>query len=205
MWDFSSLTGDQTRVPCIARQILNRWTNREVPQCHSHKPYFYLFCSCSLRPSESKLTGPGYQSADPRLGPYILKGHHLYYYSEGISRQAWTEIGAAGKRCRFPGNRVSCGSGASGWATFLVTVLEVVTVKSWESHTCVFRHSAHARCIEHICVQALLCRMRWDAQMSRTWYGRSGPKEGSARRGERVWPCAGAVMRGLGRKRSNFN
>ena len=138
MWDFSSLTGDQTRVPCIARQILNRWTNREVPQCHSHKPYFYLFCSCSLRPSESKLTGPGYQSADPRLGPYILKGHHLYYYSEGISRQAWTEIGAAGKRCRFPGNRVSCGSGASGWATFLVTVLEVVTVKSWESHTCVF-------------------------------------------------------------------
>ena len=35
MWDLSSLTGDQTHVPCIARQILNHWTTREVPW-----PYF---------------------------------------------------------------------------------------------------------------------------------------------------------------------
>ena len=31
MWDHSSLTRDQTRVPCIVRQILNLWTTREVP------------------------------------------------------------------------------------------------------------------------------------------------------------------------------
>ena len=32
MWDLSSLTRDQTRVPpCIGRQILNHWTTREVP------------------------------------------------------------------------------------------------------------------------------------------------------------------------------
>ena len=31
MWDLSSLSGDQTRVPCIARWILYHWTTREVP------------------------------------------------------------------------------------------------------------------------------------------------------------------------------
>ena len=30
MWDFSSLTRDWTRTPCIGRQILNHWTTREV-------------------------------------------------------------------------------------------------------------------------------------------------------------------------------
>ena len=29
----SSWIGDQTLVPCIARQILNHWTNREAPAC----------------------------------------------------------------------------------------------------------------------------------------------------------------------------
>ena len=32
MWDPSSLTRDQNQVPCIARQILNHWTTREVPR-----------------------------------------------------------------------------------------------------------------------------------------------------------------------------
>ena len=31
MWDLSYLTRDRTRVPCIARQIINSWTTREVP------------------------------------------------------------------------------------------------------------------------------------------------------------------------------
>ena len=31
MWDLSSPTRDQTRVPCIGRWILNHWTTREVP------------------------------------------------------------------------------------------------------------------------------------------------------------------------------
>ena len=31
MCDLTSLTRDQTHVPCIARQILNRWTTRDVP------------------------------------------------------------------------------------------------------------------------------------------------------------------------------
>ena len=33
MGDLSSLTRDRTRVPCIARRILNHWTTREVPIC----------------------------------------------------------------------------------------------------------------------------------------------------------------------------
>ena len=32
LWDFSSLTRNQTQVTCIARQILNHWTTREVPR-----------------------------------------------------------------------------------------------------------------------------------------------------------------------------
>ena len=31
MWGLSSLTRDQTCVPCTARQILNHWTTREFP------------------------------------------------------------------------------------------------------------------------------------------------------------------------------
>jgi len=31
MWDLSSLTRDRTLVPCVAGQILNHWTTREVP------------------------------------------------------------------------------------------------------------------------------------------------------------------------------
>ena len=31
MWDLSSLTRDQTYIPCISRQILNHWTTTEVP------------------------------------------------------------------------------------------------------------------------------------------------------------------------------
>ena len=30
MLDLSSLTRGQTHVPCVGRQILNRWTTREV-------------------------------------------------------------------------------------------------------------------------------------------------------------------------------
>ena len=31
VWDLSSPTRDQTRVPCSGRPILNHWTSREVP------------------------------------------------------------------------------------------------------------------------------------------------------------------------------
>ena len=31
MWDLSSLTRDQTLVPCVGKRILNHWTTREVP------------------------------------------------------------------------------------------------------------------------------------------------------------------------------
>ena len=34
VWDLSSLTKDQTGVPCIARWSLNHWTTREVPSFH---------------------------------------------------------------------------------------------------------------------------------------------------------------------------
>ena len=32
LWDLSSLTRDQTHVPCFGRQILNHWTTREIPR-----------------------------------------------------------------------------------------------------------------------------------------------------------------------------
>ena len=31
-WDLSSLTRDQTHVPCITRQIFKHWTMRDVPR-----------------------------------------------------------------------------------------------------------------------------------------------------------------------------
>ena len=33
MQDLSSLTGDQTHIPCTARKILTHWTTVEVPGC----------------------------------------------------------------------------------------------------------------------------------------------------------------------------
>ena len=30
-WDLCCLTGDRTCIPCIAKQILNHWTTKEVP------------------------------------------------------------------------------------------------------------------------------------------------------------------------------
>ena len=41
MWDLGSPSRDQTRVPCIARQILNHWTTREVLSYD----LFYLYMS----------------------------------------------------------------------------------------------------------------------------------------------------------------
>ena len=34
LWDLNSLTGDQTHVLCIGRQILNHWATREVPKLY---------------------------------------------------------------------------------------------------------------------------------------------------------------------------
>ena len=43
MWDLSSLTGDQTCILCIERQILNHWTTKEVP-FHPLKKIFIWMC-----------------------------------------------------------------------------------------------------------------------------------------------------------------
>ena len=46
MWDLISSTKDWTHIPCIARQILNRWTTRGVPQWISNvsvTPFVALF------------------------------------------------------------------------------------------------------------------------------------------------------------------
>ena len=37
---WSSLTRDQTSIPCIGRQILNQWTTREVWMLNIFKPRF---------------------------------------------------------------------------------------------------------------------------------------------------------------------
>ena len=54
-WDLSSPTGDWTFVLCIERQILNRWTPREVPVeffVYSGYPFFVL-CATITFPSLS--------------------------------------------------------------------------------------------------------------------------------------------------------
>ena len=43
MQDLSSLTRDWTHIPCTARQILNRWTTREVPRLSFNINLFNLF------------------------------------------------------------------------------------------------------------------------------------------------------------------
>ena len=36
-WAISSLTEDQTHVPCIIRRILNQWTTGEIPRSYTLK------------------------------------------------------------------------------------------------------------------------------------------------------------------------
>ena len=43
MWDLSSLTRDQTQVPCIVRWILYHWTTRKVPCFTFNSVYFYVY------------------------------------------------------------------------------------------------------------------------------------------------------------------
>ena len=46
MWDLSSLTSDQTHIPCTGRWILNHWTTGEVPFCQlSVKVYLLAWVS----------------------------------------------------------------------------------------------------------------------------------------------------------------
>ena len=52
--DLSSATRDQTRVPCIGRQILSHWTTREFSRVPFYKavtvslfPFFFFFFSIS--------------------------------------------------------------------------------------------------------------------------------------------------------------
>ena len=42
MWDLSSLTRDQSRIPCIVRWILYHWMTREVPPAHSFFLSFFF-------------------------------------------------------------------------------------------------------------------------------------------------------------------
>ena len=37
-WNPNSLTRDRTRIPCVARQILNQWTTREAPGRYFYYP-----------------------------------------------------------------------------------------------------------------------------------------------------------------------
>ena len=45
MWDPSSLTKGQTYVPCIARQIFDLWTTREIPILFYAEQYSVM-CLC---------------------------------------------------------------------------------------------------------------------------------------------------------------
>ena len=41
MWDLSSWTRDQNHISCLARQIPNHWTTRELPE-----RFFFFFLMC---------------------------------------------------------------------------------------------------------------------------------------------------------------
>ena len=59
-WDLSSPTGDWTFVLCIERQILNRWTPREVPVeffVYSGYPFFVL-CAAITFPQSVMVLSP---------------------------------------------------------------------------------------------------------------------------------------------------
>ena len=49
-WDLSSPTGDQARIPCTARWILNHWTTRKVPEASFlfHLPPLSVPLDCGL-------------------------------------------------------------------------------------------------------------------------------------------------------------
>ena len=51
MWDLSSLTGNQTHIPCISRGIFNPWTTGEVPCSYS------LFSTWENRPENTGWMG----------------------------------------------------------------------------------------------------------------------------------------------------
>ena len=48
MGDLSSLTRDQTGVPCIVRQILNHWTTREILDFTFGKNGHFFWVGASL-------------------------------------------------------------------------------------------------------------------------------------------------------------
>ena len=60
MWDLSSLTRDQTQVPCFGRQILNHCTTREVPM---------QILNCSIW---DLVPRPGIEPRSPALGTWSL-------------------------------------------------------------------------------------------------------------------------------------
>ena len=68
MWDFSSLTRDRIRTPCIGRLSLNHWTAREVPR------QWYLSRGLNeVRTQTMRISGeiiPGSSSEDQREDPW---------------------------------------------------------------------------------------------------------------------------------------
>ena len=63
MWDLSSPTRDQSRIPCIRRWIQNHWTTREVLSSHS----LFAHSACILLCSHFELgiLGPWGHSREP--------------------------------------------------------------------------------------------------------------------------------------------
>ena len=61
MWDFNSLTRDQTHITCIGKQILNHWTTREVdfPGGSDGKASVYNAGDPGSSPGLGRLPGEG--------------------------------------------------------------------------------------------------------------------------------------------------
>ena len=70
MWDLGSAAGDQTRIPCIARQVLGHWASREVPVL------MYLCSVCSFMFPVASGLRPPQGMWKCVLSPFIF--HYLF-------------------------------------------------------------------------------------------------------------------------------
>ena len=83
MWDPSSLTGDQTCIPCIARQILNHWTTREVLKCGCKS-----FIKSKNTPDHEDASPKGHSDTDPHLKMDNLE---IWHFPDVADWGRWTD------------------------------------------------------------------------------------------------------------------
>ena len=73
MWDLSFLNRDQTQVPCNARQILNHWIIREVPEISLSYCLVAKLCPTLCNPMGCSLPGSSvYEISQARMLEWVF-------------------------------------------------------------------------------------------------------------------------------------